>query len=311
MITLLNIHQLGAASGGDLTLDALFPGRVAGPAKKYTGTQLAALFLASYLASANVWTGTNRFSEKVEINEPLDPDYWTLPDYQSFLTVGGTLPADAANGSGMILDVEYDPTSTSGFGAGLQFIVNTPASRVGNLGSMDGISGMTGYAGQGTAGTARGGFFGAYSNGAGAITKMVALQADTGRFGSGAVTDAIGLDVTSFYGGGVTNAYGVRVREIGSAANKRAFYSDGAELSSFGGPAQVARTIATPEGGSSTARLIFGSSADFGIYIGSGVPTVSAGQGSLYLRSDGSANNNRAYINTDGGTTWTPLTTAG
>ena len=46
-----------------------------------------------------------------------------------------------------------------------------------------------------------------------------------------------------------------------------------------------------------------------GIYFGSGVPTTTAAQGSLYLRSDGTTTNDRAYINTNGGTTWTALTT--
>lgn len=47
-----------------------------------------------------------------------------------------------------------------------------------------------------------------------------------------------------------------------------------------------------------------------GVYSGAGAPTLSAAQGSLYLRSDGSSTSTRAYINTDGGTTWTSVTTA-
>lgn len=43
---------------------------------------------------------------------------------------------------------------------------------------------------------------------------------------------------------------------------------------------------------------------------GTGAPTFSAAKGTLYLRVDGSSTNNRAYINTDGGTTWTAVTTA-
>lgn len=47
------------------------------------------------------------------------------------------------------------------------------------------------------------------------------------------------------------------------------------------------------------------------ILSGSGSPNgvVSAPKGSLFLRTDGTTTNNRAYINTDGGTTWTALTT--
>lgn len=75
------------------------------------------------------------------------------------------------------------------------------------------------------------------------------------------------------------------------------------------GVANVLASTATPAGGSTSARLLFGTTAGFGIYIGSGAPTVSAGQGSLYLRSDGSSTTDRAYINTNGSTTWTALTT--
>lgn len=52
------------------------------------------------------------------------------------------------------------------------------------------------------------------------------------------------------------------------------------------------------------------STANLGIYIGSGAPTVSAAQGSLYLRTDGSSTSTRLYVNTNGSTTWTNVTTA-
>lgn len=47
-----------------------------------------------------------------------------------------------------------------------------------------------------------------------------------------------------------------------------------------------------------------------GVYSGSGAPAISAAKGSLYLRTDGSSTSTRAYINTDGATTWTSVTTA-
>ena len=48
------------------------------------------------------------------------------------------------------------------------------------------------------------------------------------------------------------------------------------------------------------------------VIAGAGSPAgaVTAPQGSLYLRTNGTTTNDRAYINTDGGTTWTALTTA-
>jgi hypothetical protein len=62
--------------------------------------------------------------------------------------------------------------------------------------------------------------------------------------------------------------------------------------------------------GGATAFIATNTANNMGIYFGSGVPTVSAAKGSLYLRSDGTTTNDRAYINTNGTTTWTALTTA-
>jgi hypothetical protein len=78
------------------------------------------------------------------------------------------------------------------------------------------------------------------------------------------------------------------------------------------GRVAIMGATATPAGGSTALALVFGSTSGFGIYIGSGVPTVSAAQGSLYLRSDGSSTSTRAYINSSAGsgTTWTAITTA-
>lgn len=50
--------------------------------------------------------------------------------------------------------------------------------------------------------------------------------------------------------------------------------------------------------------------AGVGILSGAGAPSATAPQGTLYLRTNGTTTNDRAYINTDGATTWTALTTA-
>lgn len=55
----------------------------------------------------------------------------------------------------------------------------------------------------------------------------------------------------------------------------------------------------------------FGDGGAFcGIAWGSGAPTLTAPKGCLYLRTDGTTTNDRMYINTDAGTTWTAVTTA-
>jgi hypothetical protein len=62
--------------------------------------------------------------------------------------------------------------------------------------------------------------------------------------------------------------------------------------------------------GGAAAFIGTNTAAGMGVYMGSGAPTIAAAKGSLYLRSDGSSTSTRAYINTDGATTWTALTTA-
>lgn len=74
-------------------------------------------------------------------------------------------------------------------------------------------------------------------------------------------------------------------------------------------PFTALSNTAIPAGGTSGAGIKVSSTANFGVFFGSGAPSLSAAKGSLYLRSDGTTTNNRAYINTDGSTTWTALTT--
>lgn len=76
------------------------------------------------------------------------------------------------------------------------------------------------------------------------------------------------------------------------------------------GSIAVQSGTAIPAGGTAGAGFLFSSTSNFGVFFGSGAPTIAAGKGSLYLRSDGTTTNNRAYVNTDGSTTWTALTTA-
>jgi hypothetical protein len=66
---------------------------------------------------------------------------------------------------------------------------------------------------------------------------------------------------------------------------------------------------ATTAGGATTPALRMGT-AGLGVYFGSGLPTISAAQGSLYLRTDGSSTSTRLYVNTNGTTGWTNVTTA-
>lgn len=81
------------------------------------------------------------------------------------------------------------------------------------------------------------------------------------------------------------------------------------DTTTISGVATVAASTATPAAGSTSARLLFGTTAAFGVYYGSGAPTVVAAQGSLYLRSDGTGVGDRMYVATDSAGAWTAVTT--
>lgn len=76
------------------------------------------------------------------------------------------------------------------------------------------------------------------------------------------------------------------------------------------GNARILSSTAVPAGGTTGAGYKMSSTANLGVFFGSGVPTLSAAKGSLYLRTDGSTTNDRMYVNTDGSTTWTAVITA-
>jgi hypothetical protein len=87
----------------------------------------------------------------------------------------------------------------------------------------------------------------------------------------------------------------------------KARLSDDGTVTAVGTVNAQSTQATTAGGGAAAVRMGTGL---FGLYFGSGAPTISAAKGSLYLRSDGSSASTRAYINTDGGTTWTAITTA-
>lgn len=72
--------------------------------------------------------------------------------------------------------------------------------------------------------------------------------------------------------------------------------------------ANYAATI--PAGGLASVGFTATSTANLGTFFGSGVPTMSAAQGSLYVRTDGSSTSTRLYVNTNGTTGWTNVVTA-
>lgn len=76
------------------------------------------------------------------------------------------------------------------------------------------------------------------------------------------------------------------------------------------GQLSVQTSTAPPSAGATTAGIKFSSTANWGIYFGTGVPTFSAAQGSVYIPNNGSTTSSRMFINTNGSTGWTSVTTA-
>lgn len=70
----------------------------------------------------------------------------------------------------------------------------------------------------------------------------------------------------------------------------------------------VTADSATAPAAGGMAAFLASSTADFGIYVGSGAPSVTAAQGSLYLRTDGTTTNDRLYVR--GSAAWIAVTTA-
>lgn len=86
---------------------------------------------------------------------------------------------------------------------------------------------------------------------------------------------------------------------------------DGADGSvSVAGAETILNATGIPAGGTAGSGYKFSSTSNFGIFFGSGAPTLVAAKGSLYLRSDGSGIANRVYVATDSAGAWTNLVSA-
>jgi hypothetical protein len=73
------------------------------------------------------------------------------------------------------------------------------------------------------------------------------------------------------------------------------------------GPVQGSSAIAPAAGGSATCGFLASSTANLGFFVGTGPPTFSAAQGSIYSNITGVAGA-RLYYNTTGSTTWVAAT---
>jgi len=121
----------------------------------------------------------------------------------------------------------------------------------------------------------------------------------TGNITGGNVLGGANVNATLFTGTTISVAGNVTGGNILSSA-----------VISAVGNARILSGTAVPAGGTAGAGYKMSSVTNLGVFFGSGAPTLSAAQGSLYMRTDGSTTNTRLYVNTDGATAWTSVTTA-
>ena len=136
---------------------------------------------------------------------------------------------------------------------------------------------------------------------------------DSASSGVVAIKNWAGTDFSRLQFGGTTSSFPSLKRSGTEIQVRLADDSGDATLTAgtlkSGGSALIGVGTAIPAGGNNGIGFKGTSATNFGVFFGSGAPTLSAAKGSLYLRSDGSGATDRFYINTDGGTTWTAGTT--
>jgi hypothetical protein len=102
----------------------------------------------------------------------------------------------------------------------------------------------------------------------------------------------------------------ISVNSSTGAVTTNATFGAATSVASLSATGNITADSGTAPTAGGMAAFLVSSTADFGIFVGSGAPTISAAQGSLYLRTDGSSTSTRLYVNTTGSTTWTNVTTA-
>ena len=161
---------------------------------------------------------------------------------------------------------------------------------------------------------------GAVTGSSAATAQTLQIQGSTGNSAAAATFTIAGSDQTGttttggtlkLRGGNGTSAGGtVEIWTSATTTPAVAMTIAASKAVSAVGSITAQSGTAIPANGTAGAGLLVSATANFGIFFGSGAPTITAAQGSLYLRSDGSSTSTRLYVNTTGSTTWTNVTTA-
>lgn len=278
----IGADNIGVAAGGAKVLDIGTTGLgVTGTQTIATTAAGTALTITSTEAGATAGPTVNLYRDSATP---------AVNDILANLTFNGEDSAGLTQEYASIESVIVSPTSTTESGA-LDFYVTKAGVR-------------TKFASLTAAGTA---FTGSAGYSFDADTTVTELKITSTSEASLASTDhgfQLGPDGAANL---IADPNEIQARNNGSAAQLN-INPAGGDMTT-GGNLTVAVGVALPAGGSTGARMQL-SAGGLGIYVGSGAPSVTAAKGSFYMRSDGSSTSTRAYINTDGGTTWTAITTA-
>lgn len=153
--------------------------------------------------------------------------------------------------------------------------------------------------------------------GAGTATTDVQALSVTQTWNNAAVTftGAFRLNIVDTASGAASRLFEVRLGgtpKIFAEKDGKLFFAGGQSQGNFDsqGAVRAFSGDAVPAGGTAGIGLTMLSATNLGIFAGSGAPTLSAAQGSLYLRTNGSGIADRLYVNTNGSTGWTNFVSA-
>jgi hypothetical protein len=100
----------------------------------------------------------------------------------------------------------------------------------------------------------------------------------------------------------------ISINSSTGAVTTNATFGAATSVASLSATGNVTADSGTAPVAGGAAAFLATSTANFGIFVGSGAPTVTAAQGSLYLRTDGTTTNDRIYVR--GSAAWIAITTA-
>lgn len=126
----------------------------------------------------------------------------------------------------------------------------------------------------------------------------------------GAPNGTVNLPAITYASDPDTGLYRIGANNIGVAANGAKVLDIGTTGLVVTGASQATGTlnaVSTTSAAAGGLLCVALSSTGVGIYVGSGAPSISAVQGSIYLRTDGGANT-RIYSNNNGSTGWSAMT---